>query len=163
MLRNLMKNHSPVEVFETRSEIEPLIGSMAAKRRTKEDLKELKNCLKKLNTLGRNLQNCLEDESRNLDEYMEEDRNFHLLIAKSTHNSVFFLVYNDISLMLKEELWKIMKKNSLMKEGNLRKFEKEHTDIFNAIQNSDSETTRMIMREHLENIENDMFDGDGKD
>jgi len=161
-----MKNHSPVEVFETRSEIEPVIGSIAANRRNIEDLKKLKNCLEKLNSLGRNLENCLENKSIKFDKYdkyMEEDRNFHLLIAKSTHNSVLFLLYNNISLMLKEQLWKIMKKKSIIKDGNLRKFEKEHTDIFNAIQNSDSETTRIIMREHLESIENDMFDSDVRD
>ena len=91
ILRDLLKNHSPVEVFETRSEIEPVIGSIAANRRTAEDLKILKSCLEKLNSLGRNLQeNSLEGESKNLDEYMEEDRNFHLIIAKSTHNSVLF-------------------------------------------------------------------------
>ena len=166
MLKYLMKNHSPVEVFETRSEIEPVIGSIAANRRNIEDLKKLKNCLEKLNSLGRNLENCLENKSIKFDKYdkyMEEDRNFHLLIAKSTHNSVLFLLYNNISLMLKEQLWKIMKKKSIIKDGNLRKFEKEHTDIFNAIQNSDSETTRIIMREHLESIENDMFDSDVRD
>lgn len=161
MLRDLLRNHSPVEVFETRSEIEPVIGSLAARRRTEEDLKILESALDKLNSLGRNLQNNLKNKSKELDEYMEEDRNFHLMIASCTHNSVLYYVYSNINLMLKEQLWKIMKKKSLMKEGNLENFEKEHTNIFKAIKAGDPEVSKMVIQEHLENIQNDMFDNKG--
>ena len=32
LLKELLKNHSPLEVFEARCEIEPIIGSLAAKK-----------------------------------------------------------------------------------------------------------------------------------
>lgn len=157
ILRDLIKNHSPFEVFETRSEIEPMIGAMAANKRNKENLEELRYSLGKLNSLGRNLLHSVLDGSQEFDEYMEEDRNFHLVISKSTHNSVIYYLYSNISLMLKEKMWKIMKQKSLMKDGNIEKFEKEHTDIFNAIRDKDPVTTKRLIKEHMENIENDMF------
>lgn len=157
ILRDLIKNHSPYEVFETRSEIEPIIGSIAANRRNKEDLEELKSSLEKLNSLGNNLLYSLENDLQKYDVYMEEDRNFHLIISKSTHNSVIYYLYNGVSLMLKEKMWKIMKKKSLMKDGNIEKFEKEHTDIFNAIKDKDPVNTKRLIKEHMKNIENDMF------
>jgi len=160
ILRDLIKNHSPFEVFETRSEIEPIIGAMAANKRNREELEELRNSLEKLNSLGRNLLHSTVstvDGSQKFDEYMEEDRNFHLVISKSAHNSVIYYLYNNVSFMLKEKMWKIMKKKSLMKEGNIEKFEREHTDIFNAIRDKDPVTTKRLIKEHMKNIENDMF------
>jgi GntR family transcriptional repressor for pyruvate dehydrogenase complex len=153
-LKELLKNHSPLEVFEARCEIEPVMGALAAERKTWEDLKRLKKCLIKLNALGRQV----ESELKKIDNYMEEDRRFHLMIAQGAHNSVLFTVYSGVNLMLKERHWKVLKKKCIIKDGNLKKFEKEHTEIFNAIRDSDSELTRINMREHLQGVKKDMFD-----
>jgi GntR family transcriptional repressor for pyruvate dehydrogenase complex len=153
-LKELLKNHSPLEVFEARCEIEPVMGALAAERRTREDLERLKKCLIKLNALGRQV----ESDPKQIDNYMEEDRRFHLMIAQCGHNSVLFTVYSGVNLMLKEKHWKVLKKKCIIKNGNLKKFEKEHTKMFNAIRDSDSEFTRINMREHLQCIKKDMFD-----
>ncbi len=153
-LKELLKNHSPLEVFEARCEIEPVMGALAAERKTREDLERLKKCLIKLNALGRQV----ESDLKQIDNYMEEDRRFHLLIAQCAHNSVLLTVYSAVNLMLKEKHWKVLKMKTLVKEGNIKKFEKEHTEIFNAIRDSDSELARINMREHLQCIKKDMFD-----
>ncbi len=41
LMNELLKNHSPLEVFEARCEIEPLMGALAAERETLEDLRRL--------------------------------------------------------------------------------------------------------------------------
>lgn len=153
-MKELLKNHSPLEVFEARCEIEPVMGALAAKRKTREDLERLKKCLIKLNALGLQVESNL----KQIDNYMEEDRKFHLIIAQCAHNSVLFTVYSAVNLMLKEKHWKVLKKKCIIKDGNLKKFEKEHTDMFHAIRDSDSEFARINMCEHLQCIKRDMFD-----
>jgi len=153
-MKELLKNHSPLEVFEARCEVEPAMGALAAERRTREDLEKLKKSLIRLNTLGQQI----ECDPKKIDNYMEEDRRFHLIIAQCAHNSVLFTVYSGVNLMLKEKHWKVLKKKCIIKDGNLKKFEKEHTEIFNVIRNSDSELARINMREHLQGIKKEMFD-----
>jgi len=154
LLKELLKNHSPFEVFEARHKIEPILSTIAAERRTDEDIKKLNSCLVRLNTLG----SQLEDNLNNIESYIEEDRKFHLLIARSAHNSVLFTVYSGVNLMLKEKHWKALKRKAMFKEGNLKKFEKEHTEIFNAIYNSNPELANLKMQEHMIGIQKDMFD-----
>ena len=154
LLKELLKNHSPFEVFEARHKIEPILATIAAERRTDEDITKLNTCLVRLNTLG----SQLEDDLNNIESYIEEDRKFHLLIARSAHNSVLFTVYSGVNLMLKEKHWKALKRKAIFKEGNLKKFEKEHTEIFNAIYNSNPELANLKMQEHMIGIQKDMFD-----
>lgn len=154
LLKELLRNHSPFEVFETRHKIEPILAAMAAERRTDEDIKKLNACLVRLNTLG----SQIEYDLKNIEDYIEEDRRFHLLIARSAHNSVLFTVYSGVNLMLKEKHWKALKRKAMFKEGNIKKFEKEHTEIFNAIYNSNPELANLKMQEHMIGIQKDMFD-----
>ena len=153
-MKELLKNHSPFEVFEARCEIEPVMGALAAEGRTREDLEKLKKCLIRLNTLGRQA----EYDPEKIDDYMEEDRKFHLMIAQCGYNSVLFTVYSGVNAMLREKHWKVLKTKCIVKEGNLKKFEREHTEIFNTIRDSDSELARINIREHLQRIKKDMFD-----
>ncbi len=154
LLKELLKNHSPFEVFEARDKMEPLLASLAAERRTEEDIKKLNACLVRLNSLGIQI----EDDLKNVDSYIEEDRIYHLLIARSAHNSVLFTVYSGVNLMLKEKHWKILKKKALSKKGNIKKFEEEHTEIFKAISNRNPEMANLKMQEHMVGIQKDMFD-----
>lgn len=154
LLKELLKNHSPFEVFEARHKIEPVLAALAAERRTDEDIKKLNTCLVRLNALGIQI----ECDLKNAESYMEEDRRYHLLIARSAHNSVLFTVYSGVNLMLKEKHWKVLKKKVILKESNIRKFEKEHTEIFNAIYNSNPELANLKMQEHMIGIQKDMFD-----
>ena len=154
LLKELLKNHSPLEVFEARCELEPVMGALAAERKTQEDVERLEKSLIKLNNLGRQV----ESDLKQIDNYMEEDRKFHLIIAQCAHNSVLFTVYSGVNLMLKEKHWKVLKKKYIIKDSNLKKFEKEHTEIFNAIRDNDSELVRANMREHLQCIKMGMLE-----
>ena len=41
---------------------------------------------------------------------------------------------------------------SIAKKGNIKKFKKEHTEIFNTIYKGNIELARINMREHLQGI-----------
>jgi len=156
-LKKLMKNHSPLEVFEARCELEPSLTALAAKKRTLEDLKELKEHLQKLNSLGHQIEFDLKDLKK-VEDYMEEDRIFHLAIANCANNSILFAIYSRVNSMLKEKHWKVLKMKSIAKKGKIKKFEKEHTEMFNAIREGNAELARINALDHLQYIKGDMFD-----
>ena len=156
-LKELMKNHSPLEVFEARCELEPSLTALAAKKRTLEDLEELKEHLQKLNSLSRQIEFDLKDLKK-VDNYMEEDRIFHLAIANCANNSILSDIYSGVNLMLKEKHWKVLKMKSIAKKGKIKKFEKEHTEIFDAIREGNAELARNNALDHLQYIKKDMFD-----
>lgn len=154
LMRTLLQEHSPHEIFEARGELEPSVAGLAAENATSEDIRRLERQLHKLNALGREA----ETNSDLIDDYMEEDRKFHLEIARAAHNSVLFDVSASVNLMMKETRWKALKRKSIEKEGNIRQFEVEHTAIFEAIRDKKPDVASMIIRRHIGEIRKDLFD-----
>jgi GntR family transcriptional repressor for pyruvate dehydrogenase complex len=154
LMRELLQEHSPREIFEARVELEPSLAGLAAENATEKDIYRLERQLKKLNALGREA----ELDPEKIDDYMEEDRKFHLEVARAAHNSVLFDVSASVNLMMKESRWKALKRKNIEKEGNIKQFEVEHTEIFEAIRDRKSDVARAIIREHIEEIAKDLFD-----
>lgn len=154
VLKELLGSHSPYEIFEARLEIEPIMAALAAKHATVDDIAELTRQLEALNEMGRRAEN---DPTR-IDIFMEEDRKFHLEISRAAHNSVLLTVSSGVNLMMKEKHWRALKRKSVEKEGSIRKFEEEHVAIFEAVCDRDADLARVRAKEHLEEIESDLFD-----
>ena len=153
VMRELLQEHSPREIFEARVELEPSIAGLAAENATEKGIQRLERQLEKLNALGREA----EANPEKIDEYMEEDRKFHLELARAAHNSVLFDVYASVNLMMKETRWKTLKRKNIEKEGSIRQFEREHTAIFEAIRDEKPDVARAVIRKHIEDIERDLF------
>jgi len=153
VMRELLQEHSPREIFEARVELEPSLAGLAAENATDKDILRLERQLRKLNAVGREA----ETNPDLIDDYMEEDRKFHLEVARAAHNSVLFDVSASVNLMMKETRWKALKRKNIEKEGNIRQFEIEHTAIFEAIRDRKSDAARAIIRQHIEDIERDLF------
>ena len=79
------------------------------------------------------------------------------MIAKCANNSILFAIYSGVNLMLKEKHWKVLKMKSIAKKGKIKKFEKEHTKMFNAIREGNAELSRINALNHLKYIQKDMF------
>lgn len=154
VLKEVLSGHSPYEVFEARLEIEPMMGGLAAERATADQITKLSGLLQRLNALGEEAQH----NPDKVEEYMEEDRRFHLEIARSANNSVLFTVSAGVNLMTKEKHWTILKRKCIEKEGSIQRFQWEHTAIFNAIRGHESELARTQLRRHIETIKRDMFE-----
>ncbi len=153
LLKELIKAHRPYEIFESRLEIEPSLAALAAQRATAEEKKKLAKQVERLNTLEKDLQ---KDPSK-LEEYMEEDRKFHLLIGRYAHNNVLFTVFSGVNLMMKEAHWKTLKAKAVSKEGNLQIYGREHRAIFAAIRDGKPEIARAKMRQHIQDLKADLF------
>lgn len=156
MLKELIKDHSPYEIFESRLEIEPGLAAMAAERSTRAEKASLKAILSKLSVLSKALREGMEKQEE-LEGYMEEDRKLHVLIARAAHNTVLYAMFSGVSLMMKEAHWKTIKTKGLAKKGNLSKYNKNHTVIVNAICSGEASIARKEMRDHILALKKDLF------
>lgn len=158
LMRELLRNHSPYEIYESRLEIEPSLAALAALRASAKEKDGLYQQFRKLHSLGEHIQEDFSNIESFIEDYMEEDRKFHLLIGKCAHNSVLFMVFSGVNLMMKETSWKILKRKSIKRAGNIRKYEREHEAIYNAIREEKADVARVKMRRHIQDIEKDLFE-----
>lgn len=153
IMRELLQEHNPYDIFQARTELEPSMAGLAAEHANEEDILKMQKRLKTMNSMGKEaLKNHLK-----FDEFMEEDRLFHLEIARAAHNTFMFDVFACVNLMMRETRWKALKKISVVKEGRIERFEKEHKAIFEAIRNRDPDVAKRIMRIHIKSIGKDLF------
>jgi GntR family transcriptional regulator, transcriptional repressor for pyruvate dehydrogenase complex len=160
LLKELLRSHSPYEIYESRLEIEPSLAHLAAARASAEEKRRLKAQLGRLRELGRRVAQTAgtgDEYASSVEEYMEEDRKYHLLIGRCAHNGVLFMIFSAVNLMMKEASWKVLKRKSIAKEGSLERFEREHDAIFRSIENGTAGAARATMRKHIRDIEKDLF------
>jgi GntR family transcriptional repressor for pyruvate dehydrogenase complex len=153
-VKSLLMEHDPFEIYETRLEVEPSMAAYAAERATEEEKSRLRTQVELLNSLG----DKLESDRSFFEDYMEEDRKFHLFVGRAAHNNVLFLVFSAVNLMMTEELWKEVKSKGVLKEGNLAVYRTEHTQICDSICKGRSGDARLYMRKHILDIREDLFD-----
>ena len=152
--KDLLKNHSPVEVLEARTILEPLLSSLAARRRDERDINNLKNIIQSLKVISERI---LIDKKQ-IDEYLKKDLQFHRYIAYCTHNSVLYSLYCSLGLMLKEEHWKTLKLKTVDKRLKIKKLQQEHSGVFEAILQGNAHEAESYMLKHLKRIKLDMFE-----
>jgi GntR family transcriptional repressor for pyruvate dehydrogenase complex len=144
--RELEEEESPFEILEARKAVETEIVGLAAKKATKEDIVSIRESLDKMKSAMTNIPGI-----------MEFDREFHINIAKAAHNSLLFSMMTYLADLLKEKLWINLKEKSWSIPGRPQKYFEEHTEIFCAIKNKDSEDARKRMYDHLAGVEKDLL------
>jgi GntR family transcriptional repressor for pyruvate dehydrogenase complex len=160
MLRTLLLDHDPYEIFETRLELEPSMAALAAERATDEEREKLKAHVEKLAALGTRIR---AEAARggpiesSIEEYMEEDRKFHLEIGRCAHNNVLFTVFSGVNLMMKETHWKAMKSKGLTDESNILAYAVEHEAILAAILEKDSRAAQREAKKHILMLRKTLF------
>jgi DNA-binding FadR family transcriptional regulator len=122
------------QLMETRQIIEPEMAALAAERIHDDELEPLRLCSK-----------LPEDDS--VEEHVERDINFHLMIAKATHNPVLLMVLSSTSELLREGRRRIFNV-----PGELAKAREWHQAIYEAIASRDAEGARQAMAGHMEQV-----------
>ena len=156
LLRTLLQNHDPFEIFEARLQMEPSLAALAAERATEEERRKLSSQVEKLRALGARI---LSEADRRpaIEEYMEEDRKFHLEVSRCSHNNVLFTVFSGVNLMMKETHWRGMKSKGLEEEKNVRAYAVEHEAILAAILARDPKAAEREARQHLVVLKETLF------
>jgi GntR family transcriptional repressor for pyruvate dehydrogenase complex len=148
LLKTLLQDHDPYEIFETRLELEPSMAALAAERATEDEREKLKLQVAKLQELGGRIR-AEPAKDGIIEEYMEEDRKYHLEIGRCAHNNVLFTVFSGVNLMMKETHWKVMKSKGLAKETNVDAYASEHEAILAAILRKDPKAAHREAKKHI--------------
>ena len=136
MLDDILRLEDPdfKSLVETRILLELKLVQMAAERRTKEDLDEMKSALE-----------AYELKVNANQEAVEEDLLFHLAIAKASRNATM----NTFMLIITPEIITNFEKYHVCDSNLSRKGIQEHRDIFNAIEKQDTKLARQKMKDHF--------------
>ncbi len=136
MLDDILQLREPDfrSLVETRILFELEIVSLAAKRRTDEDLEKISQTLEAYKT------KVLNNESA-----VEEDLLFHLAIARASKNATL----NTFMLIITPEIITNFEKYHVCDSGMSRKGIDEHQAVFEAIKDQDSDRATEMMKNHF--------------
>jgi GntR family transcriptional repressor for pyruvate dehydrogenase complex len=132
-----LEKSSILELLEAREIFEVKIAKLTAQRATVEDIKLIEEALNKMN----------EEDGLKDDKKTESDTEFHLAIARASHNFVFVNIIRlhlDLLKETREKTWQI--------PGRREKQYQEHQAIFQAIKEHNSKKAEEAILKHLRNV-----------
>ncbi|MFC5452044.1 FadR/GntR family transcriptional regulator [Paenibacillus aestuarii] len=130
------------EILEIRKYIESGCASLASMRRTAEDLEQLQMTLNLM-------QEVLEDEKAS----EAADVQFHQLIARASHNSLFIQMMDSLTKRMQESMGDSRRLWFFSELASGQQLLEEHTGIFEAIRDHDETLASARMMQHLVKVE----------
>lgn len=127
-----LNQESIEELLEFRNVIEIETAGIAALKITEKDINRLEESLERM-------KNNISD----LKKYVDEDLHFHMIIAKSTENSLIIQIHNIVRDIIKKTIKNLTE--SIGVENGL----KYHRLLIDALKEKDDVRVKNIMREHL--------------
>ncbi len=139
MIEDILRLETPdfKSLVETRILLELKTARLAALRRTKEDLKHMKQTL-----------DAYSEKVMNNEDAVQEDLLFHLAIAKASGNSTM----NTFMLTITPEIITNFEKYHVCDENQAFKGIQEHTDIFEAIKDQNPKLAKEKMKVHFKTL-----------
>jgi len=134
--------------FEFRVGLEGAAAALAARRWEKDDLAEIRQKLGALEA-------CIREGSVGVD----ADEQFHLAIAKATHNGYYVAVQSSLQPHIAFGMTLTRNLSLLRTRERLRLVQDEHIAIVEAIAAREPKKARLAMEKHIENARARMFEG----
>ncbi len=125
---------SVAEIMEVRLQVEPIVAGLAAKRRTPEDIMMLENGIERM------------PKVKSGDKYVEWNGNFHRLVAKASHNSMYELLVNILMDMTLDLVLSIKPSKRVLHDTT------SHPAIVEKIRAGNVKGAELEFRKHLEEI-----------
>jgi GntR family transcriptional repressor for pyruvate dehydrogenase complex len=130
-----------IDLLEIRKILETYGVRLAVQKADKEDIKLLENELLEMN---KNL--------KNHEAFIQHDVNFHVLLNKSSGNSLLSKIIETIrAYYLQQSI------NVISKPGAAKRALNFHKEILEAVKNKNKKTASKILLEHLEDVERAML------
>jgi len=126
-----------LDVIEVRKCMESWTAYFAAKRALPEDLRRMEQII---DGMRQNLETLQPSE--------DLDANFHIVVARATHNIVWLHLMQNIFDAMKEFQRGVWRAVYLTEEDQKQLFS-HHQGVYQAINNRDAERARLLMLEHL--------------
>jgi DNA-binding FadR family transcriptional regulator len=141
----LEKLARPMKVIEARLAIEPELARLAAIHGAKVDFDEIWTCGQK----------C--ENARDWRSYEAWDNNFHLAIAKATHNKVLIHLFETLNVVRRSIVWGQLRSTNLPPRSHASFA--QHDAIIAAISARDASGADSLMREHLLSVRDRVIPG----
>ncbi len=125
------------EPLEVRKLMDPQIVMLAAQRATKKDIEAMRDCLRR---------QAEKIEAGEL--IVEEDSEFHLLIAQAAKNGIIVKLVEAIH----DLTWETREKSIMAEQGGKRSLE-GHYPILEAIENNDPDAAYEAMTRHVNEVQ----------
>jgi len=122
------------DVTEVRLLLEVEASRLAAHRRTRTDLDEIKRALTARGTAS------------STDDLIDADLRFHAAIVAATHNSVLVTLYESFAGTLRATSEEIFSSRDHWSEATVRRDEKAHADLYSAIERGDPRAAALVAR-----------------
>ncbi|THF72863.1 FadR family transcriptional regulator [Cohnella fermenti] len=131
-----------LELIEVRQSLESSIASLAAEKRTDEDVRALKRIVKEMALA---VGDDLEGERTDIE--------FHLALVKATHNSMLSKVLDSIMTPMELAIREVRRVELYANRTVAERLLEEHSDIAAAVVSRNPEAAAEGMKRHLRNIE----------
>lgn len=137
-----MNRNTVLELLEARESLEVSNAAIAAVKHTEADSHQLRALIEEMKRSAGN-----EAEGERL------DLQFHLTLARATHNSIMVRLFESIMNHIETAIHDIRRVELYASTAVAERLYKEHSAIFEAIVQRDSELAAERMKQHLQHIE----------
>ena len=140
----LAHDASPFAVLEAREAFEPAVTRLAAMRGRRDSFAE--RLLADMERLS---------DPTNPDEraiWSDADRLFHREIGAMTGNAVVVALYDQVSEMMNQPLWRRLRDDSLSEPGRMQIHIAEHRMIYEAVTEGDLDAAELYARLHIQRV-----------
>lgn len=138
----LMDQDNIKHLLEVRKILESGAAEVAAKKRTEENLNELKDMLS-------NMEKVSDDEELS----DKADISFHVAVANASQNELLITLMNHVSELMTEKMRDIRRVALYSEEMTLKQLYQQHVRIYDAIVAQDEDGARSAMLFHLQSVE----------
>ncbi|MCY8937627.1 FadR family transcriptional regulator [Peribacillus frigoritolerans] len=138
----LMDQDNIKHLLEVRKILESGTAEVAAKKRTEENLSELKDMLF-------NMEKVSDDEELS----DKADISFHVAVANASQNELLITLMNHVSELMTEKMRDIRRAALYSEEMTLKQLYQQHVRIYDAIAAQDEDGARSAMLFHLQSVE----------
>lgn len=135
---------NPSEIMEVRLILEPGLCGLAAHRATRQDIKFMKQYLKK------------GEAAHDVPTFEMWDSSLHRAIADAARNELLCALVKAVDSVRKHKLWGRLKEQSFTPKRKQR-YTVQHKSIVEAIEERDAYKAEQLMATHLESVRDDML------
>jgi len=136
----LEENESPFEILKARETLETTIIEIAAAEAGPEEIADMRSKLAAM-------QQAVEE--RDFETYFKANRNFHLSIARATHNSVLVKIMELLFEVENQPLWREVCQKHFSSYDHIHHFFPQHRLILEAIAAGDVARAKLLARNHF--------------
>ena len=142
---DIAEQTSPLELIEVRLSVEPSVARLAVMHANAQDIERMGEALLRV-----------EAYREDPEAFSRADEVFHLALAESTRNPLMVWLYRHINDVRGHAQWSV-RKDKILTPARIAEYNKQHRDLFTAIDSRDTQVAVSIMTRHLEKAREDLL------